>query len=307
MINIRLRFFFYGILFTILCLAAFWFAAYKLAGRPANKVAAQAWLKNQAGKVMLITGTSSGIGKEIARQALGYGIQLFMVDRKEEGSKELLELAKSLGVQADFLKVDLTDIPQRQTVVPKALERFKRIDFLVNNAAYGYVAQTVNVDIKAAKNQFEVNFWAYVALAKAVIPAMQAAGGGYIVNMASIMGTHTDALPYPAGFYAASKHAVYGWSKTLEKELSGTNIRVKIISPGGVDTPIFDNMLGPDRAHVVNYAEFFRFSYDSPEFIATATLESLAEDDIVFYPGQGRFLRTYFNLNCLLVGRECPF
>jgi NAD(P)-dependent dehydrogenase (short-subunit alcohol dehydrogenase family) len=176
--------------------------------------------------VWFITGCSTGFGHELAKLVLGRGWNAVVTARKVESLAELVEGA---GERALPLKLDVDDAGQIEAAVSAALERFGRIDVLVNNAGYGYqasVEEGVEAEIRA---QFDTNVFGLFALIRAVLPSMREHRSGHIVNITSVAGL----LGFPSsGYYAASKHAVEGVSDALALEVGPLGIKVTCVEPG---------------------------------------------------------------------------
>ena len=188
------------------------------------------------GKVAIVTGASSGIGEATARQFGREGAMVVLaarrVDKLETLAKEIEAMgtgSQSLVVQADLSKLD--DI---QKLVSHTLEIFGRIDVLVNNAGFGRLDWLENLDpVKDIQAQIDVNVMGVIQTTRQVLPVMIKQRSGSIVNMCSmagLVGTPTYTI------YAASKHAVHGFSEALRREVKPWGIDVSLVYPGGVVT-----------------------------------------------------------------------
>jgi len=188
------------------------------------------------GKVVIVTGASSGIGEATARQFGKAGAKLVLaarrVDRLEALAKEISAMgsgAETLVVQADLSKLE--DI---QNLIQKTIDVFKRIDVLVNNAGFGRLDWLENLDpVKDIQAQFDVNVMGVIQTTRQVLPVMIKQRSGHIINMCSMAGlvaTPTYTI------YAACKHAVHGFSEALRREVKPWGIDVSMIYPGGVLT-----------------------------------------------------------------------
>ncbi|MEP6894854.1 MAG: SDR family oxidoreductase [Chloroflexota bacterium] len=191
---------------------------------------------NIKGKVVIVTGASSGIGEATARQFGREGAKLVLaarrVDRLETLAKEISAMntdAETLVVQADLSKLE--DI---QAMIKQAIATFGRIDVLVNNAGFGRLDWLENLDpIKDIQAQFDVNVLGVIQTTRQVLPVMIKQRSGHIINMCSMAGlvaTPTYTI------YAATKHAVHGFSEALRREVKPWGIDVSMIYPGGVVT-----------------------------------------------------------------------
>ena len=177
---------------------------------------------------ILITGTSSGIGKTTAElfQSKGWNVAATM--RNPEKDPGLDEHASTL-----VTRLDVTDFDSIVDAVDKTLERFGKIDVLLNNAGYGAYGPLEAFSMEQVESQFSTNVTGLLAVTKAVLPHMRAAKSGLIVNISSIGGLMT----FPLGsLYHGSKFAVEGLSESLHFELEPLGIRVKIVEPGMINT-----------------------------------------------------------------------
>jgi NAD(P)-dependent dehydrogenase (short-subunit alcohol dehydrogenase family) len=170
-------------------------------------------------RVALITGVSSGIGRATAGALASAGLQTFGTVRGD--------VAPQPGVE--HVRLDLRDPSSIEGSVREILDRAGRIDVLVNSAGTALVAASEETSIEEARALFETNFFGALRMTHAVLPAMRAQGYGRIVNLTSVLGF----LPAPfMSLYAASKHALEGWSESLDHEVRGLGIRVLTVEPG---------------------------------------------------------------------------
>jgi len=176
--------------------------------------------------VWFITGCSSGFGREFVRAALAHGFRVVATARDP---KKLGSLIAGHEDKAKVLALDVTKPDQIKHAVGEAERLFGRIDVLVNNAGYGYLAAVEEGEEKEIRDIFETNFFGAVAMIRAVLPGMRARRHGYIVNIASVGGIVGYA---GSGYYAATKFAVEGLSESLAQEVEPLGIRVLIVEPG---------------------------------------------------------------------------
>jgi short-subunit dehydrogenase len=180
-------------------------------------------------KVIIVTGASSGIGLATARHLANQGAKVVLASREPEKLRELEEgLASSLAVPTDVTKRD-----EAKHLVDKAIERFGRIDVLINGAAQAMASPVEKIDLDAYRKLLELNVVAPLHLMQLVIPQMRKQGGGTILNISSQ--ASLKFIPYIAG-YASTKYALNNLSLTAREELANDNINVSIIRPGIVDT-----------------------------------------------------------------------
>ncbi|PFK45941.1 short chain dehydrogenase [Bacillus cereus] len=189
-------------------------------------------------KVIVITGASSGIGEQVAMQVAAQGAVPVLIARTEEKLKQLTEKMKTTyNTPCYYYVLDVSKESEVETVFARILQDIGQIDILVNNAGFGIFKTFEEASMTEVKEMFEVNVFGLVACTKAVLPHMLERNSGQIVNVASLAGK--IATPKSSA-YAASKHAVLGFTNSLRMELSNTNIYVTAINPGPIDTNFFD-------------------------------------------------------------------
>jgi NAD(P)-dependent dehydrogenase (short-subunit alcohol dehydrogenase family) len=168
-------------------------------------------------KVALVTGVSSGIGREIARFFIERGLQVFGTSRRPG---------------AGLIRLDVTDDDSVAEAVRSVLHQAGRIDVLVNNAGYALAGALEETSIDEARQQFDTNFFGVLRVTQAVLPVMRRRRYGRIVNISSVYGL----LPSPTGVYAASKHALEGYTETLDHEVRSFGIRALLVGPAFAKT-----------------------------------------------------------------------
>lgn len=185
-------------------------------------------------KVILITGASSGMGKESAKTLIEQGHTVYTVARRIEQMQDLSTLG-GFPIQMDITKEN--DI---QNVVDTIIKKEGKIDVLWNNAGYGLFGSVEDTPIEEARQQFEVNVFGLATLTQKVVPYMRKANAGTIINTSSMGGK----MYTPMGaWYHATKHAVEGFSDCLRLELKEFNINVVVLEPGIIVTEFGDVML----------------------------------------------------------------
>lgn len=176
--------------------------------------------------VWLITGCSTGIGREIARAALEGGERVAVTARNPAS---VADLVASYPDRAIALALDVNDTAQIEAAVADTEAAFGRVDVLVNNAGYGYVSAVEEGVDEDVRRMFDTNFFGAIATIKAVLPGMRARKNGYIVNISSMTGLVSN----PGNvYYSASKFALESLSEGLRKELSPLGLRVSLVEPG---------------------------------------------------------------------------
>jgi len=178
-------------------------------------------------KIALVTGASSGIGKETARLLVESGYIVYGAARKTEKMEDI----KTLGV--NIISLDVTDESSIENCVKQIIEKKGRIDILINNAGFGLYGTIEDVPINEGRRQMEVNLFGMARLIQLVLPYMRHNRYGKIVNISSIAGKLATPL---GGWYHASKFAVEGLSDSLRLEVKPFGIDVIIIEPGGIKT-----------------------------------------------------------------------
>jgi NAD(P)-dependent dehydrogenase (short-subunit alcohol dehydrogenase family) len=178
-------------------------------------------------KVIFITGSSSGFGKQTAEILASRGHTVYGTLRKSSGNE------KETGSQINYLVMDLTDPAAIIKAAETVLEKEGRIDVLINNAGMHTGGPVETSSVENIRLQMDTNFIGSVLMTKAFLPAMRKQGGGLIINFSSVGGL--IGLPFQA-FYSASKFAIEGFSEALRMEMNQFNIKVVVINPGDFNT-----------------------------------------------------------------------
>jgi len=213
-------------------------------------------------QVVVITGATSGIGLCAARAFAAAGAQVVGCGRDQD---RLASLGREVALA---LTMDVTDPKAVDMASAAILDRFGRVDVLVNNAGVGLFKPFDETSVADMRRVMDVNVWGSVRVTKALLPAMIGAGRGAVVNVASVAGKRGYANHTA---YCASKHAMIGWSEGLRCDLAGTGVKVVVICPPAVRTPFFEN------------AGYMTFDEDhpglepmTPEAVAKGILEATA-------------------------------
>ena len=248
-------------------------------------------------RVALVTGASSGIGEATAQRLAAAGYKVFGTSRR---------VAPVAQRSFEMLTLDVTSDRSVEAAVAEVMRSAGRIDVLVNNAGFGVApAGAEESSIEQAQSIFNTNFFGIVRMTRAVVPEMRRQGKGRIINIGSVLGF----LPMPYGaLYAATKHAIEGYSESLDHELRTRGIRVSVIEPAYTKTPFDANFLEPDatldeyravRAAVNKRVKEVMATADQPRVVADVVLRAAsATRPKVRYTAGGlagrlRFLRSY--------------
>src|SRR5207249_4123343 len=222
--------------------------------------------------IALVTGASSGIGKATAERLATAGYKVYGTSRRGGQTGQ-----RSFGM----LPLDVTSDDSVAAAVNELMRLEGRVDLLVNNAGFGVApAGAEESSIEQARSIFETNFFGIVRMTRAVVPYMRRQGAGRIINIGSVLGF----LPAPyMALYAATKHAVEGYSESLDHELRTRGIRVSVIEPAYTKTQFDANLLEPDaqldeyreaRATVGKQLSAALETADEPGVVADVVLEA---------------------------------
>lgn len=225
------------------------------------------------GSVALVTGASSGIGEATAHRLAAAGYKVYGTSRRgaAAGSRQPF----------DMLSLDVTSDESVEAAVNEVMRLNGRIDLLVNNAGFGVApGGAEESSIAQARSIFETNFFGLIRMTRAVLPHMRRQGSGRIINIGSVLGF----LPMPYGaLYAATKHAIEGYSESLDHELRTRGIRVSVIEPAYTKTPFDANFLEPDakldeyreaRTGVIKRVKEVMATADQPDVVADTVLKA---------------------------------
>ena len=226
------------------------------------------------GRIALVTGASSGIGEATAQRLALAGYKVYGTSRRT---------AESGRRSFEMLALDVNSDESVEAVVSELMRREGRIDLLVNNAGFSIApAGAEEISIEQARSIFDTNFFGIVRMTRAVVPHMRHQGSGRIVNIGSVLGF----LPAPyMALYAATKHAVEGYSESLDHELRTKGIRVSVIEPAYTKTQFDAHLLEADskideyreaRAVVGKMVQEAVAAADDPGIVAAVVLQAAA-------------------------------
>lgn len=199
--------------------------------------------------VWFITGCSTGFGNELARQVIAKGDRLVATARDKA---RLTDLANGHDDTVLALDLDVTKPDEIQAAVAAAKAKFGRVDILVNNAGYGYMSTIEEGEEPEIRRQFDANVFGLFAMTRAVLPLMRAQRSGHVINITSVAGI----IGFPgSGYYAASKHAVEGFSDALAAEGKPLGIKVTCIEPGPFRTDWAGRSMTQTPNKIADYAQ----------------------------------------------------
>ena len=189
---------------------------------------------------MIVTGASSGIGRELALELARQGARLIITARREDRLHALAKEIRSIGGEVWPVVGDITDAAHRQHAVDESVRRYDGLDALINNAGISAIGMFADASAERLRKIMEVNFFSAVEMTRLALPLLRDGNRPIIVNVSSVLGHR--ALPKKTE-YCASKFALHGFSDALRAELVGDKIDVLLISPGSTSTEIFDRAI----------------------------------------------------------------
>ncbi len=238
------------------------------------------------GKVAIITGGGQGIGEEIALRFGSEGAKVVIADINEESAARVASRIKAEGGEAIAVRTDVTSIPSIEGCVRKAIQKFGKLNILVNNAGVFLQAPLLETTESIWDKTFDIDLKSYFFFIKAAVPEMVKQGGGKIVSIAS----NAAEVGFPdSSAYCAAKAGVVGLTKALAVELASKKINVNAIGPCNVRTPM--------NAHLMDNPQFYKFMVDNtpwgrvskPSDISPAAVY-LASDDADYVTGHTLYI-----------------
>jgi len=232
------------------------------------------------GKVALVTGGTSGIGKTTAIEFARAGAKVVLTGRREKEGAEVVREIKKAGGDGAFVRADVARDADVKAMVSFTVDKYGKLDVAVNNAGVEWKGSLDQATEAEYRRIFDINVWGVLNSMRHEIPAMLKTGGGAIVNTSSVAG-HVGLAQ--VSVYIASKHAVEGLTKSVALEFAKQNIRVNAVAPGVIATEMFDRFAGDElRDQLVSIVPVGRVG--AGEEIAAAVLY-LASDAAKFTTG----------------------
>ncbi len=241
-------------------------------------------------KTAIVTGSSSGIGREISLILARNGYNTFATMRNLDKASELKLIADSENLQSlHFEQLDVTNPDSVQDAITNINNKTGRIDILVNNAGYGLIGAFEDTSIDEVKDQYETNFFGLIRTTQAVLPIMRKQESGLIVNISSGVGRF--GIPTLSS-YASTKFALEGLTESMSYELEPFGIRTVLVEPGVIKTNFFNSTIvakksqdsnspyhGFMRSMEKNFTELMKNNSSTPEYVAKVVLESIIADN----------------------------
>lgn len=239
---------------------------------------------NIAGKVVVITGASSGLGEAAARLLSKQGATVVLGARRAERIQTLAREINDAGGSALAVATDVTDAEQVQVLVDAAVARFGRVDVMVNNAGLMPSSPLERLMVADWERMIDVNIKGVLYGIAAVLPHMKEQRSGHIINVASVAG---HKVGVGNAVYSATKHAVRALSEGLRQEVKPYNLRTTIVSPGAVDTELPGTVTDPDTAAGIN--QVYKMAIPADSFaravaFAIGQPEDVDINEILFRP-----------------------
>lgn len=237
------------------------------------------------GKTIWVTGASSGIGEATAKALSSKGCKLILSARRESELERVKKECANPNL-VHILPLDLLNNKEAQQWVNAAWASFDGVDILINNGGIGQFGSVMETTEEVERKIFETNYFAHIAITKAILPKMQEAGNGQILTIASIAGKFGQAN---LAAYSASKAAIILYYESLKEELHKTPIKIQVVSPGFIKTDVTINSLRPDGAKIMKNSPAQENGMPTDVF-AKKLLKALQKDKFHSYIGNKELL-----------------
>jgi len=245
-----------------------------------------------SGAVAVITGAASGIGRALSEELAGRGCEVILADLQDELAGEVAEVIRKKGGKAEALRIDVRNFAEVEGVVKDTFNRCGRLDYMFNNAGIGVAGDTHLHIAESWHRIIEINIKGVANGVQAAYPLMYEQGFGHIVNTASMAGLIS--IPSMAA-YTATKHAVVGLSKSLRVEAAIAGIRVSVLCPGVIRTPILEGgklgvIHGVSEDEIKKIWDFPFFRPMEPDIFARKVIDDVAKNrPIIIVPRWCRY------------------
>lgn len=232
------------------------------------------------GKVVLITGASSGLGEALAHKFYMCGCRLILASRRrdelERVKNDLMKRLADIPTYAPIvLELDLSDFTNMEERMEAALSIFSHVDILINNGGISYRGDILSTNIDVDYKVMLVNYFGQIAITKALLPSMVHRRSGHIVTVSSVQGK--IAIPHRSA-YAASKHALQAFCDTLRAEVASSNVKVTLISPGYIHTRLSMNAI-TGSGHTYGVMDEATATGYTPDYVAQRILEAVMSEE----------------------------
>lgn len=259
-------------------------------------------------KVIWITGATSGIGKALALELAKGEARLILSARREDEIKRVADLTKLPPLDLMQLPFDLNDTSNASALAAQIINKFGRVDILINNGGYSQRSEAMQTSIEIDRQLMEVNYFSYVNLTKAILPYMKRQKSGHIVIISSIAGKFGF---YLRSSYSAAKHALHGFFESLRLETENLGIKTLIVCPGKIKTNVsFNAITASGLAH--NKMDESHENAMSAEECAKKIIQNILNNkEEIFIGGKEIFMlkikRLFPKLFSNLIRRQSPY
>ncbi|KMY54683.1 oxidoreductase [Bacillus sp. FJAT-27231] len=256
------------------------------------------------GKTIIITGASSGLGMEIAKQSAAEGASVVLLARRLDRLKEIKEeLTRTFSADVFIYSIDISRKEEVERVFDEILKTVASVDVLVNNAGFGVFNEAHEAKWEEIESMFQVNVLGLIACIQMILPHMKTRRSGHIINIASQAGKM--ATP-KSSVYAATKHAVLGYTNSLRMEMARDGVQVTAVNPGPIATEFFTTA-DPSGSYAKNVARWML----KPEKVASEVVKAMntnkREINLPKWMNAGSVLYTLFPRVVERIGRNAFF